>query len=190
MGATSFLLYCFMVTFTPGPTNIVILTTTQNYGSKKALQYTYGSTVAFFILLVLSAIFNTILVNIMPNVILAMKIIGTIYMIYLCYQILKSKDSSSQKNYGNFISGFSMQFLNPKVVLFCLTVIPSFVLTPTRSYFEIFVNVIIITTIAFSAFILWLLFGSILKKFINQFTNIFNITMAILLLLATTMIWF
>lgn len=190
MGSASFIVYCFMVTFTPGPTNIVILTTTQNYGSKKALQYTYGSTVAFFILLLLSAIFNTLLVNIMPNIILAMKIIGTIYMIYLCYQILKTTDSSSQKNYGNFSSGFLMQFLNPKVVLFCLTVIPSFVLTPTSSNFNVFVNVIIITIIGFFAFILWLLFGTILKRFIDKFTNIFNITMAILLLLATTMIWF
>lgn len=35
MDIASFIIYCFIVTFTPGPTNIVILSTVHNYGSKK-----------------------------------------------------------------------------------------------------------------------------------------------------------
>ncbi|GIN93723.1 hypothetical protein J22TS1_47740 [Siminovitchia terrae] len=40
MDITSFIIYCFIVTFTPGPTNIVILSIVHNYGSKKAMEYT------------------------------------------------------------------------------------------------------------------------------------------------------
>lgn len=47
MNITSFLIYCFIVTFTPGPTNIVILSTVHNFGTKKAMHYTYGATIAF-----------------------------------------------------------------------------------------------------------------------------------------------
>jgi cysteine/O-acetylserine efflux protein len=42
MNITSFLIYCFIVTFTPGPTNIVILSTVHSFGTKKAMEYTYG----------------------------------------------------------------------------------------------------------------------------------------------------
>ena len=47
MNITSFLIYCFIVTFTPGPTNIVILSTVHNFGTKKAMKYTYGATIVF-----------------------------------------------------------------------------------------------------------------------------------------------
>lgn len=189
MNTLSFVLYCFMVTFTPGPTNIVILTTTQNYGVKKALSYTYGSTVAFFILLMLSGVFNSALVNVMPDIILFMKIVGTVYMLYLCYQILKSTGSGDEKNYGNFSSGFIMQFLNPKVVLFTLTVIPSFVLTQHSSFNLVFLNIMLITVIGFIAFISWLLFGTLLKRFIDKHKKAFNITMSLALFGVTIMIW-
>lgn len=46
MNITSFFIYCIIVTVTPGPTNIVILSTVNNFGTKKAMEYTYGATIA------------------------------------------------------------------------------------------------------------------------------------------------
>lgn len=41
MNTTSFVIYCIIATFTPGPTNIVILSTVHQHGAKKAMNYTY-----------------------------------------------------------------------------------------------------------------------------------------------------
>ena len=68
MNITSFVIYCIVVTFTPGPTNIVILSTVQGYGIKKAMEYTYGATIAFGALLAISTILNTMLVAVMGPV--------------------------------------------------------------------------------------------------------------------------
>ncbi len=38
MNILSFLTYCFIVTFTPGPTNIVILSTVHQSGTKKSTE--------------------------------------------------------------------------------------------------------------------------------------------------------
>lgn len=70
MNTTSLLLYCFIVTFTPGPTNIVILSTVNNLGTKKAMEYTYGATIAFRLLLVISAFLNTLLITIVPKILI------------------------------------------------------------------------------------------------------------------------
>ncbi|MBP1312147.1 threonine/homoserine/homoserine lactone efflux protein [Paenibacillus sp. 1182] len=43
MNITSVLIYCFIATFTPGPTNIVILSTVHHFGAKKAMKYTFGA---------------------------------------------------------------------------------------------------------------------------------------------------
>lgn len=87
MNITSFLIYCVIATFTPGPTNIVILSTVHNYGTKRAMKYTYGATIVFGLLLAISAMLNTMLISIIPKVLIVMQIIGSSYMLYLAYHI-------------------------------------------------------------------------------------------------------
>ncbi|MGG2027286.1 LysE family transporter [Gottfriedia sp. S16(2024)] len=190
MNFTSFILYCFIVTFTPGPTNIVILSTVHNTGTKKALEYTYGATLAFGLLLLISAMLNTMLIGIIPKILNLMQVIGSFYMIYLAYQIYKMDSSkSSEKQSGTFMSGFLMQFLNPKVVLFTMTVIPSYILPYHVKMSTVTISVIVITIIGFLAFITWVLFGSIFKVFLQKQKKTVNIVMAFCLVYAAVMIW-
>lgn len=98
----SFIIYCFIVTATPGPTNIIILSNVQNYGIKAGMKFTYGSTIGFLLLLAISAILNSFLNNILPNIIIYLQILGTIYMLYLAYQIFNidvSKRSFKRKRF-------------------------------------------------------------------------------------------
>lgn len=190
MNFTSFIVYCFIVTFTPGPTNIVILSTVHNNGTKKALEYTYGATLAFGLLLLISAMVNTMLIEIIPKILIFMQVIGSFYMIYLAYQIYKMDSSkSSEKQSGTFMSGFLMQFLNPKVVLFTMTVIPSYILPYYVAMPAVTISVMVITIIGFLAFITWVLFGSIFKVFLLKHKKTVNIVMALFLVYAAVMIW-
>lgn len=190
MNITSFLLYCFIVTVTPGPTNIDILSTVNNQGTKRAMQYTYGATIAFGLLLVISALLNTMLITVIPKILIVMQIIGSLYMIYLAYQIYKmdsSKQSASRT--ATFKSGFLMQFLNPKVVTFTMTVFPSFILPYYTAILPVTISVITITFIGFTAFIIWVLFGTIFRKFLQRHQKVVNVIMALFLLYAAIMIW-
>ncbi|MEN2466480.1 LysE family transporter [Ornithinibacillus sp. FSL M8-0202] len=190
MDMTSFILYCFIVTITPGPTNIVILSTVHNYGPKKAMNYTFGSIIAFGLLLAISAMLNTVLITVVPKIIIGMQIIGTIYMLYLSYQIYKMDTSQSTNNKtGTFTTGFFMQFLNPKVIVFTMTVIPSFVLSYKTDTPTVTLSVIAITIIGFIALLSWVLFGTILKRFLHKYTRVVNVIMALGLVYATIMIW-
>ncbi|GIO05832.1 amino acid transporter LysE [Brevibacillus reuszeri] len=190
MNTTSLLLYCFIVTFTPGPTNIVILSTVNNLGTKKAMEYTYGATIAFGLLLVISAFLNTLLITIVPRLLIVMQIIGSIYIFYLAYQIYKMDTSEPSVNQtGTFISGFLMQFLNPKVVLFTMTVLPSYVIPYNSEMPAVTVSVIAITIIGFLAFVTWVLFGTIFKGFLQKHKKTVNVMMALLLAFSAIMIW-
>lgn len=190
MNITSFLIYCIIITFTPGPTNIVILSTVNNFGMKKAMAYTYGATFAFGILLVASAFLNTIFMTIIPKILIVMQVVGSIYMLYLAYQIYKMDTTKSTVNdTGNFISGFLMQFSNPKVVLFTLTVIPSFILPHYNATSAVTIAVSVITFIGFIAFITWVLFGTIFKEFLQKHKKAVNVMMALFLAYAAIEIW-
>jgi cysteine/O-acetylserine efflux protein len=190
MNITSFLIYCFIVTFTPGPTNIVILSTVHNFGPKKAIEYTYGATIAFGLLLIISAMLNTMLITFIPKILIVMQIIGSFYMFYLAYQIYKMDPSKPTVNQtGTFLSGFLMQFLNPKVVLFTMTVIPTFIMPNYIKIPEVTISVIAITIIGFLALITWVLFGTIFKVFLQKHQKPVNIMMALFLVYGAIMIW-
>ncbi|MBQ4870587.1 LysE family transporter [Priestia megaterium] len=190
MNITSFVFYCFIVTFTPGPTNIIILSTVHNSGTKKAMEYTYGATIAFAFLLAISAMLNTILATVIPKILIVMQILGSFYMLYLAYQVYKMDSSKPTVNHtGNFITGFLTQFLNPKVVLFTLTVIPTYILPYYVSMSAITIGVVTITVIGFLAFITWVLFGAIFKELLQKHKKVVNVLMALFLVYAAIMIW-
>lgn len=182
MNITSFLIYCVIVTFTPGPTNIVILSTAHNLGTKKAMEYSYGATIAFGLLLGISAVLNTVLIAVIPKIIIVMQIIGSFYILYLAYQIYNMDVSESAEIHSaTFVSGFLTQFVNPKVVLFTMTVIPSFVMPYYTAPSALAVFAAAITMIGFCAFITWVLFGVLFKKFLKNYQKTVNIVMALFL---------
>lgn len=189
MNILFFLLYCTLMTATPGPTNIMILSTVHNYGVKKALEFSFGSVFAFFILLSFSLIFNSILIKYLPNIIAVLQVIGAVYMLYLAYNIFKiSEESKNINTLSSFKSGFLMQFINPKAVLFTLTVFPSFVLPYYQSFGELVLFVFLITIIAGIAFLSWVLFGRILKGFLDRYNKLANNIMALFLVVCAAMI--
>ncbi|WP_407305778.1 LysE family translocator [Desulfosporosinus sp. SB140] len=189
MNITSFLIYCIIVTFTPGPTNIVILSSVQNFGAKKTMKYVYGATIAFGILLAVSAILNSALVTVVPKILSIMRIIGSFYMLYLAYQIYKMDVSGATVNQPvNFVSGLLMQFINPKVILFTMTVIPSFVIPYYKSSLTLSIVVAVVTIIGFSAFVTWVLFGAIFKRFLQKYQRASNTIMALFLVYSAMMV--
>lgn len=189
MNIISFLIYCVIVTFTPGPTNIVILSTVNNFGTKKAMEYTYGATIAFGILLAISAILNTVLMTLIPKILIFMQIIGCFYIFYLAYHIYKMDTSDSNaKQSVTLTSGFLMQFINPKVVLFTMTVIPGFVMPYYKTPVLLAIFVGIITIIGFLAFLAWVAFGTIFKEFLRKYQKPANIVMALFLVYSAIMV--
>jgi threonine/homoserine/homoserine lactone efflux protein len=188
MNITAFIIYCVVITITPGPTNIVILSSVQHFGARKTMKYVYGATIAFGLLLAASAVLNHVLAEVIPNIVGIMQIIGSVYMLYLAYQIYKMNSGEAAPSHNtNFFSGLVMQFVNPKVIVFSLTVIPSYVMPYYSSSLASFQFVAIITVIGFLAFMTWVICGTVFKKFLQQHQKIVNILMALFLVYSAIM---
>jgi len=183
MDIFSFFVYCVIVTATPGPTNIAILSISTNSGIKKTSRYIMGAATALLILLVLSVFFNSILSEEVPKIMLVMQYAGSFYMLYLTYQVFRMNVSSGMsKQAATFLSGFTMQFVNPKIWLLTMTVIPSYVLPYYKKTSVLLGFALIITVIALLAFIAWTLFGRVLIRFLQKYQKGVNIVLALLLL--------
>ncbi|MDF9841535.1 MULTISPECIES: LysE family transporter [unclassified Paenibacillus] len=189
MNLAAFLVYCIVVTFTPGPTNIVILSTVQHNSLKQAMKYVWGATLAFGLLLAASALLNRMLAGVLPGVLTVMQVIGSLYMLYLAVQIYRMNTAEAQHhNTSGFASGLLMQFINPKVILFTLTVIPGYVLPYYSSPLILTVFVIVITVIGFLAFMAWLVFGTVFRAFLQAHRRTANTVMALFMIYSAVMV--
>lgn len=189
MNMTFFLSYCLMMTITPGPTNIMILSTVHQQGTYKAIQFCYGAIVGFWISLGLAALFNAMLTTFIPNIIGVMQWVGSFYMLYLAYQIATMDGKSrSKKEFGSFKKGLLLQFVNPKTILFCMTIFPSFILPYYTAHTELMLFVFVITAIGAFSFFTWVFFGTLLARWMQRYSKSVNGIMAVFLVYSALMI--
>ncbi|MDA8790925.1 LysE family translocator [Candidatus Pelagibacter sp.] len=171
--------------FTPGPNNAVASYSAFNFGFKKTIPLIMGvglgyTTLVILINFVLISIFKTY-----PIIQEIIRILGTVFLVYLAYKIATSNTSNNEKktNPVTFYDTFVFQFINPKGVMAATTLISKFV--DQDNYISTSVMVIIVCSLtAFSSITAWTLLGKFLRKFAtnNSFIKRFNYVMSVLIL--------
>lgn len=183
MNFSSFFIYCFIVAFSPGPSNIVILASVQQSGIKRTLRYIAGASIAFFLLIALSVVLGETLSSGMPFILPVLRVVGCLFMLYLAYQVYHMDVSNASTNQtASFTSGFLMQFLNPKVVLFTLTVIPSYVMPYYTEGPVISVFVVAVSLIGLAAYMTWAVCGNLFQGVLQKYRRTTNTVLALFLL--------
>ncbi|EJQ12620.1 hypothetical protein IE3_03029 [Bacillus cereus BAG3X2-1] len=180
----SFLLFVFISSFTPGPNNFLAMTYANQLGLKRSMQFCFGVAFGFFLLTSLFSFFNIVLINILPKIELPLKILGVAYMLYLAFKILTSKgsaDPDEKDNKNLFTVGIFLQFVNPKGILFGLTVVSTFILPYYNSYSSFLLFSLFLGVVGLMSTFSWSLFGSMFQKLLLKHTQLFNIIMAVLL---------
>ncbi|KZZ83961.1 LysE family transporter [Bacillus sp. SJS] len=185
MSVVSFLVFAFVTSFTPGPNNIMAMAFANQYGFKRTLKFCLGVGVGCFLILIGCSSFNMLLGTYLPKVEFFMTILGASYMLYLAFKILKSKpdgnNDSGDKNIS-FSAGMMLQFINPKLILYGITAISTFVLPYYSSPSSFLMFSLFLAFVGFAATICWAFFGALFQKFLRQYRTQFNVLMALLLM--------
>ncbi|WP_336766160.1 LysE family translocator [Bacillus cereus] len=187
----SFLLFVFISSFTPGPNNFLAMTYANQHGLKRSINFCFGVAFGFFILTSLCSFFNIVLINIIPIIEFPLKILGVAYMLYLAFKIITSKgraDHNEKNNKNLFTVGIFIQFVNPKGILFGLTVVSTFILPYYNSYSSFLLLSLFLGIVGLLSTFSWSLFGSIFQKLLVKHNQLFNIIMAVLLVFSAVSI--
>ncbi|QIC04843.1 LysE family transporter [Brevibacillus sp. 7WMA2] len=189
----SMLLYAFVSSFTPGPNNIMAMLFANKYGFKQTLRFCLGVGAGFFVIIVMSCYFNLVLKNFIPKIELIMSILGAAYMIYLAIKIITSTnhDQDTDRDKSNsFLAGMLLQFVNPKGILYGITVISTFIIPYHTLHLSLLYNSLLLAFIGFMGTFSWSVFGSIFKTVLSKYRNQCNVVMALLLLYSAISILF
>ena len=171
--------------FTPGPNNAVASYSGFNFGIKKTMPLIMGVWLGYTVLVIL---INFVLISTFikyPLIQEVIRILGTLFLIYLAYKISFSKPTKEGKkiNPVKFIDTFTFQFLNPKGVMAAITLISNFVLED--DYLNSSLTVIVVCSLtALTSITAWAFLGKFLRNFAtnNNFIKRFNYAMSLLLI--------
>ena len=162
--------FYFTMFFTPGPNNAMLAASGMKFGFVRTLPHLIGIPLGHVLQIGLTCFGLANLFLLYPHVQLYMKILCFLYLLYLGWKMLGSF-SLMQKETGRplrFYEASLFQFINPKAWSVAVTVASGFF--PTEE--NIFIGVAFVTITAaiinFPTISLWALFGSGLRKFVND----------------------
>jgi len=183
----SFIVFVVITSFTPGPNNIMAMAFANQYGLLKTIQFCLGVGIGFFTITGLSCFFNVALINVMPIITFPLTILGVIYMLYLAFKIVTSKDNGestyhSKENKRNLmLLGAILQYVNPKGILFGITVVATYILPYYSSNMSYLLFSLLLGFVGMLSTFSWALFGSAFRKVLTTYRQPVNIVMALLL---------
>jgi cysteine/O-acetylserine efflux protein len=185
----SLLLFTFITIYTPGPANIACTSLGVRFGIKRTTKFVYGSGIGFTFTSLLGGLLSNLLLTIVPSIELVMRLVGSAYILYLAYKMLKIDYSFTQDNQQTstqefgFKYGFVIQLLNIKSIIFIITLYTTFLNPLIGKPVLIFFSAVVLGLIGLGANFLWASLGAAISSFLNQerIKGIVNVLLALLL---------
>jgi len=181
--------FALITIFTPGPNNLSCASISINFGIKKTMNYIYGIVTGFFLLLLLCGFFSNLLFMAIPSIEPIMRWIGATYILYLAYGTFKASFSLQEKSnqyLWGFYKGILLQFLNPKGIIFGLTLYSTFLSPIINNPLYIVLSSLSIVLVGLCAVLTWALFGAIINQYLHHLKLRIILNSILSLLLAYT----
>lgn len=179
----SFLTYAIITAVTPGPNNIMSMSNAGRLGFRAALPFNLGIWAGFSVVMSLCTLFCGLLSALIPKIRLPMLIIGAAYMLYLAWETFRSSNGIEEKHpHSSFVSGALLQFINPKIYIYCIVSMEAYILPFHAGQLGIlFGFALLLAFIGFVFTLCWAAFGSAFRLLFSRHARAINTVMALLL---------
>ncbi|QTL37825.1 LysE family translocator [Pseudoalteromonas viridis] len=183
------ILFAISSSVTPGPNNIMVMTSGVNFGVKKSLPLLSGICIGFAFMLLLVGIGFSRLFEWFPGLHMLIKCAGVLYLLYLALLIARSADSQDADSQGqplSFLKGALFQWINGKAWVVATGAVAAFTTVGGGVDNQTMLIATIFLLVSFPCVGVWLLFGSLLQNWLSSAVSRqrFNLAMALLLVIS------
>lgn len=177
--------FSFVSSVTPGPNNIMLLTSGVNFGFKRTLPHMFGIAFGFGVLLLAVGFGLKEVFEEFPQVQLVIKILGAAYLLYLAWNIANSgpvEVGEASSKPMTFMAAALFQWVNPKAWVMAITAMTVYTGQPDFTT-SVFIVCFAFVVINFPSVSIWCGFGVWLRELLRdpKKLKVFNISMALLL---------
>jgi threonine/homoserine/homoserine lactone efflux protein len=179
-------LFCVVTLFTPGPNNLMLMTSGLNFGFRRGMPHLWGVTLGFTAMVLIVGVGLGAIFAKWPMLYTVLKYAGAAYLLYLAWQIAISPpptpDGDAAGKPISFLQAVAFQWVNPKAWVMAVGAITTYAAVAAFP-----VNVVIIAALfcvlGAASSGTWLGFGAALQRVLKdpRAVRVFNIVMALLL---------
>ena len=180
--------FSFVSSITPGPNNIMLLTSGVNFGFRRTIPHMFGIGFGFGVLLLAVGFGLKEVFEQFPVAQTVIKILGALYLLYLAWNIANSGPVEAGEESGKpmtFMAASLFQWVNPKAWVMAITAMTVYTGQPdfTTSVFLVCLVFVITNVPSVSV---WCGFGVALREWLSdpKKLKMFNVSMALLLVVS------
>ena len=181
-------MFTFVAGITPGPNNMMLMTSGLNHGIRKSLPHYLGICIGFPVMVMAIGFGLGAVLSRYPNIYLYIKILGITYLLYLAWKIANAGNAKVAEKITEpftFFQAAAFQWLNPKAWAIAIGALAAF--TTKENYaLSVLTVIVVYLVMGFICMALWLKLGQSLKRLLHTDNRVkyFNISMAVLLVLS------
>ena len=182
-------LYALVTSVTPGPNNLMLLASGVNFGFRQTIPHMLGIALGFTAMVALVGFGLGAVLTLFPIVFNVLRVLALVYMVWLSWKLASSGSLGSgdaKARPMTFIEAALFQWINPKAWAMALTATTLYTV-PDMYYLSVSLVAGTFGVINLPSVSCWAGFGVALRGFLSvpARLRIFNVGMAVLLLLST-----
>ena len=180
----AFVVFAVATLITPGPNNVMLMTSGVNYGFRRTLPHVLGVDVGFGFMVAVVGVGLGAIFAAVPMLYTVLKFVAVAYLLYLAWKIATAgavKEGGTGRPFS-FLQAAAFQWVNPKGWIMAIGAVTTYAAIAAFP-FNILLMVVVFVGFGLISSFTWLLFGTGLRRIVTEpkTVRIFNISMAILL---------
>jgi threonine/homoserine/homoserine lactone efflux protein len=180
------LAFAFVTSITPGPNNLMLLTSGVNFGFVRSVPHMLGIGGGFLSLLLGVGLGLGAMLTAFPSLHLALKVLGGAYLLYLAWRIAMSRSMGSGADSGaqpmTFLEAAAFQWVNPKAWVMAVSAMAIYT-NPQAPFLSMLIVAGAFAAVNLPSVSTWAGFGMALRGFLTDPVRLkwFNVAMGVLL---------
>ena len=181
--------FAFATSITPGPNNIMIMSSGVNYGVQRSLPHMAGIQLGFLLMLLAVGAGAGLVLQQQPMLHTVIKLLGSVYLLYLAWKIATARPQQIETGSSkplSFIQALAFQWVNAKAWVMITGAIVAFTSLQGVYWQQLALIALVFLLVGLPCTGSWLLFGAALKRLLTapKHRQWFNRAMGTLLALS------
>lgn len=189
------MLFALVMSITPGPNNIMLTSSGIWFGFVRSIPHMLGITFGMIVLLTVCAMGIGSLVMAVPGAHLALKMMGSGYLLFLAWKLRNMRLGQEERNDSkpmSFLGAALFQFANPKAWVMAITGASAFLPLIKPVWLSIVQYCLVFGIVNLPCIGVWAGAGAVLRRYLSQpqWRISFSVVMVALTIYSALAIWF